>query len=129
VEWQGLEVLVFLGATRDFPDVGVYGVREIFLTEISDLDPSWKLNAQPQYLSWTDAFWFSMPRGSLDVLINASYAVAGAVKSVAVDTAGAIGEIVAGILNPVVQPTLKSLAVPLAIAILAFLVLYVPKPK
>jgi len=125
VEWSGLEVLVFLGAMRDFPDVNVYGVREVFLTEISDLDPSWKQQVAPQFVQWADAFWYSLP-ASVGTTLQAA---AGTASSVAVGTAGLVGEIVGGALNPIVQPTLQSLALPLAIAALAFLLLYLPKPK
>jgi len=126
VDWQGLEVLVFLGAMRDFPDVNVYGVREVFLTEISDLDPSWKNNVTGSFVQWADAFWYSLPASVGSVLQSE---VGPAIESVAVSTAGVVGQIVGDTLNPILQPTLQSLALPLAIAGIAFLALYAPRPK
>lgn len=122
IEWGGMDILAFLGAPRDLPDLGLFDVREVYLTDISDLSDQWKSQVQPQYNQWADVFWYSLPSNIFSVLRDQAVPYA---ENVLEEAGKVIGKTAGGILGPVLQP----LALPLALIGIVLLFIYLPKPR
>ncbi len=115
VEWNGMDILVFLGAEH-YVDTINQTLREVFLTDVSDLSQTWKDQVQPQYAQWADVFWYSLP-SSIGTMLHDSAA------PFAVEVAKTIGETIAGVTTPILSP----FALPLVLVGAALLFIYLPR--
>lgn len=115
VEWNGMDVLVFLGAEH-YVDTINQTLREVFLTDVTDLSDTWKSQVTPQYAAWADVFWYSLPSNIGGVLHDQ------AVPFV-VEVSKTIGETIAGVTTPILSP----FALPLVLLGAALLFIYLPK--
>src|SRR5262245_48279641 len=96
VEWNGLDVLVFLGAERFIETIN-QSLREVFLTDVTDMSSTWKSQVTPQYAAWADVFWYSLPQSIGQTLTSTA-------APFAVEVAKTIGETIAGITTPILSP-------------------------
>jgi len=115
VEWNGMDILVFLGAEQYIESIN-QTLREVWLTDVSDMSDTWKSQVAPQYAVWADVFWYSLP-SSIGQTLTSSAA------PFAVEVAKTIGETIAGITTPILSP----FALPLLLIGAALLFMYLPR--
>lgn len=120
VEWGEMEVLVFIGPERFIEEIGET-VREVGLTDVTDMSDVWMAQANKQYSSPWQVFFYTLPES----LMGSIYTAAKTAGQITAATLNAAGEVVGAVTGPI----LGQLAIPLAIAAVILFYVYVPKPR